>query len=53
MKKIITLIFVPMLFLAACKKSIDLNPLSNVATSNYYKTGIEIQQALTGCYSGY
>jgi hypothetical protein len=52
MKKIITLIFVPMLFLAACKKSIDLNPLSNVATSNYYKTGIEIQQALTGCYSG-
>jgi len=48
----ITLLFVSVLFLASCKKSIDLEPLSNVSTLNYYKTAADIQQALTGCYSG-
>jgi len=38
--------------LSACKKTIDLYPLSNLNTGTYYSNYEEVKAALTGCYNG-
>ncbi len=38
--------------LTACKKIIDLDPVSNEVVTNYYHNYYEVNNALTGCYSG-
>ena len=38
--------------LFACKKTIDLYPLSNLNTGTYYSNYEEVRAALTGCYNG-
>lgn len=52
MKYIQFLIIVFCLALSSCKKTIDLYPEANITTDNYYKTKIEIQAGINGCYSG-
>jgi starch-binding outer membrane protein, SusD/RagB family len=37
--------------LLACKKTIDLYPLSNLNTGTYYSNYEEVKAALTGCYN--
>lgn len=38
--------------LTACKKIIDLDPVSNEVATNYYRNYYEVNNALTGCYNG-
>lgn len=45
-------IVIAFLGLASCHKIIDLNPISNIGTENYYKNNDQVQVALTGCYNG-
>ena len=37
--------------LFACKKTIDLYPLSNLNTGTYYSNLEEVKSGLTGCYN--
>jgi hypothetical protein len=48
---IITTIFVTALFLGACKKTLDLNPLDQIATSTFYKSKGDFDQALAAVYA--
>lgn len=52
MKRSLLLSFICILFLASCKKNIDLYPLSNLTTATFYKNTTDIQTALIGCYNG-
>jgi len=52
MKYIQLIIVLFCLALSSCKKTIDLYPEANITTDNYYKTKIEIQTGINGCYSG-
>lgn len=52
MKYIQLIIVVFCLALSSCKKTIDLYPEANITTDNFYKTKIEIQAGITGCYAG-
>ena len=52
MKKILNLLIAAPFIMVSCSKNIDLNPQSNVTTSNYYQNAAELQIALTGCYNG-
>ncbi len=38
--------------LSSCQKTIELEPISNVGSDEYYKNFTEVSSALTGCYSG-
>lgn len=46
---IITL-FITSLFLGACKKTLDLNPLDQIATSTFYKSKGDFDKALAAVY---
>jgi len=48
---IITIILITSLFLGACKKTLDLNPLDQIATSTFYKSKGDFDQALAAVYS--
>lgn len=54
MKKIKYIIALTLLaFIApSCKKVIDLEPISNTGTEDFYKNYTETNVALTGCYNG-
>jgi hypothetical protein len=52
MKRIHYIIFLCSLALTACKKSVDLFPLSNLNTGTYYSNLDEVKAAVTGCYRG-
>lgn len=38
--------------ISSCKNVIDLDPVSNEVTNNYYHNYYEVNNALTGCYNG-
>jgi hypothetical protein len=48
--KIFTLLFITTAF-CSCKKYLDLAPISNQSTSNFFKNESDIDQALTGVYN--
>jgi hypothetical protein len=47
-----TLVIFFLVIASSCKKVIDVQPISNVVASNYYRNYIEVSNALTGCYNG-
>jgi len=51
MRSIITFISFAAICFISCKKVIDLEPVSNLTTENYYKTAAEIQTGLISCYN--
>lgn len=51
MKNIIKLFVVTSFLFASCEKNIDLFPLSNITTDNFYNNTADIQTALSGCYN--
>lgn len=52
MKKLTALTVVLMCALCSCDKWLDVDPVSNIVTSEFYKTPKEVEYALTGIYSG-
>ncbi|RXF71333.1 RagB/SusD family nutrient uptake outer membrane protein [Arcticibacter tournemirensis] len=38
--------------MTSCNKVLDVEPISNVGTDNFYRNAAEVQTALTGCYNG-
>lgn len=54
MKKIKYILAVLVLTLTAtsCEKIIDIDPISNIGTDQFYKNYNEVNIALTGCYNG-
>jgi len=52
MKNIFKILIPSLFILSSCEKNIDLFPQSNLTTSNYFTNTLEIQTALTGCYTG-
>jgi starch-binding outer membrane protein, SusD/RagB family len=52
MKRIHYILLICFAGLSACKKTIDLYPLSNLNTGTYYSNYEEVRSALTGCYNG-
>lgn len=49
--RIITSILISCLSLAACKKSLELNPLDQIAAANFYKSKGDFDRALAAVYS--
>jgi len=49
--RIITTILITSLFLGACKKTLDLNPLDQISTSTFYKTRGDFDKALAAVYA--
>lgn len=37
---------------SSCKKILDVEPISNEVSSEYYRNYVEVNNALTGCYNG-
>src|SRR5689334_5397003 len=52
MKSRLYIFLTGIIFLASCKKNIDLYPQSNLNTATYYSNYAEVKSALTGCYNG-
>lgn len=52
MKRIPYIILFAAVSLVACKKSIDLKPISNSDAATFYSNITELNSALIGCYSG-
>jgi len=54
MKKIKYILITALLLqsLASCKKVVDVDPISNEVSSEYYRNYSEVNIALTGCYNG-
>ena len=48
---IITIILVTSLFVGACKKALDLNPSDQIATSTFYKSKADFDEALAAVYA--
>lgn len=48
---IITIILITSLFLGACKKALDLNPSDQIATSTFYKSKADFDEALAAVYA--
>lgn len=51
--KSVTFIAFVLTMLASCKKQIELAPLSNVNSANFYKTASDILQAVNAAYAGH
>lgn len=49
--RIITTLIITSLFLGACKKTLDLNPLDQIATSSFYKNKGDFDKALAAVYA--
>ena len=52
MKRIKYIILLAAISFIACKKSIDLAPISNSDAATFYSNVTELNSALIGCYSG-
>jgi len=52
MKKYIILLYVSVLyFCISCESSLDLVPISSTSAEGFYKTEVQIDQAIIGCYN--
>lgn len=51
-KSLVAIVMTVALLITSCKKTIDLEPISNVGAEAYYKNFNEVNSALTGCYNG-
>ena len=52
-KSTITFSAFALIMLVSCKKQIELAPLSNINSANFYKTPSDILQAVNAAYAGH